>query len=47
MADLLLVQITIYGENYYLGHIFLESVIPKYSIHTGAVTDSYTYSSKH
>ncbi len=44
-----LVQMTISGENYYLGHIFqdrLESVIPKYSIHTGAGTDSQTYSSK-
>ncbi len=50
VADLLLVQMTISGEKYYLGHIHirgLESVIPEYSIHTGAVTDSHTYSSKH
>ncbi len=51
MADLLLVQITIHGENSDLGHIFqdvgLESVITKCLIHTGAVTDNYTFTSKH
>ncbi len=45
-----LVQMPIYGDNSYLGHISksrLEFVIPKYSIHTSAVIDSYTFTSKH
>ncbi len=52
MADLLLVQMTIYSDNSYLGHKFQDVGYNLWlrisvNIHTAEVTDSYTFISKH